>query len=284
MARTSIKVLCENTAASPLGIMGEHGFSVLIEKDDQKILLDTGQGLALENNAKRMGVDLSQIMTIVLSHGHYDHTGGLPAVLYPPRGVRIVAHPDIFAEKYAELQTAQGTATPFIGMRFKREYLEHSLGAEFDLRTESAEIAPGIIFSGEVPKETEFEKPDPKLKVEQEGELVPDPLKDDASLLVETDSGPVVLLGCAHSGMINTLNHLSHLSGHKTFHAVIGGTHLGFMGEPVPQFERSMDELEAFRPDLVAVSHCTGQKGAALCATRFGERFAFASAGWSYSC
>lgn len=205
-------------------------------------------------------------------------------VLYPPRNVRIIAHPEIFSAKYAELETPRGTATPFIGIRFRREFLEHSLGADFDFKTEAGEIAPGILYSGQIPKETAFEKPDPKLKVQLAGELLPDPLNDDISLLVETDSGPVVLLGCAHSGMINILNHFSRLSGHKTFHAVIGGTHLGFTGEPVPQFEESMDRLEAFQPDLVAVSHCTGQKGAALCAGRFGERFAFASAGWSYTC
>lgn len=283
MARTSIKILCENTTASPLGIIGEHGFSVLIEKDDQQILFDTGQGLGLENNAKRMGVDLSRVMTLVLSHGHYDHTGGLPVALYPPRGVRIVAHPEIFSAKYAEIETPRGKATPFVGTRFRREFLEHSLGADFDFKSDPAEIAPGILYSGQIPRETAFEKPDPRLKVEKGGELVTDPLNDDVSLMIETDSGPVVILGCAHSGMINTLNHLARLTGHQKFQAVIGGTHLGFMGEPVPQFEQSMDELEAFQPELVAVSHCTGQKGAALCCNRFGERFAFASAGWSYT-
>ena len=280
MGTTSITVLVENTAVNPQGITAEHGFSALIEKDGHQILLDTGQGMSLENNAKRLGVDLAGIKTVVLSHGHYDHTGGLPAVLYPPRGVRVIAHPDIFALKYAELDTPRGKAQPFIGIRLRREFLEHSLQAEFDFKTEFTEIGPGIFFSGEVPRRTDFEKPDTRLKVEQNGELVLDPLKDDSSLLIETDSGPVVISGCAHAGIINTLNHFADKTGHQSFHAVIGGTHLGFMGGPGPQLEQSMQALESYRLELIAVSHCTGQEAAAICYNRFKERFAFAAAGW----
>lgn len=281
MGTTRITILVENTAVSPLGITGEHGFSALIEKDGHQILLDTGQGMSLENNARRLGIDLTAIDTVVLSHGHYDHTGGLPAVLYPPRGVRVIAHPDIFALKYAELDTPRGKAHPFVGIRLRPEFLEHSLQAVFDFKTEFTKIGPGIFFSGEVPRKTDFEKPDTRLKVEQNGELVPDPLKDDSSLLIETDSGPVVISGCAHAGIINTLNHFSGKTGHQSFHAVIGGTHLGFMGGPGPQLEQSMQALESYNLKLIAVSHCTGQEAAAICYNRFKERFAFAAAGWS---
>ena len=281
MGSTKITILVENTALNPLGLTGEHGFSALIDKDGQQILLDTGQGMSLENNAKMLGVDLKSINTVVLSHGHYDHTGGLPAVLFPPRGVRVIAHPDIFGLKYAELDTPRGKAHPFVGIRLRREFLEHSLQAVFDFKQEFTEIGPGIFFSGEVPRKTDFEKPDTRLKVEQNGELVLDPLKDDSSLLIETESGPVVLSGCAHAGIINVLNHFAAKSGHQAFHAVIGGTHLGFMGGPGPQLEKSMEALEAYRLQLIAVSHCTGQEAAAICYQRFKERFAFAAAGWS---
>ena len=280
MSETKISVLCENTAGGVMGITGEHGFSVLIEKNGEKILFDTGQGRSLENNAKFMQIDLSQIQDVVLSHGHYDHTGGLPAVLYPPRLVNITAHPKIFENKYAAYQLPGGTANVFIGIAYTYEYLTRGTFARFDLRTDFCELKPGIFYSGQVPRETDFEYPDEHLKLEQEGDIQTDPVLDDTSLLVETDSGPIVLLGCAHAGMVNILDHFSRKTGHTKFHAVIGGTHLGFM-EHGEQLDKSIQALDDYQVDLIAVSHCTGQEIAAMCHNRFGERFAFANAGWT---
>jgi len=281
MSQTTITVLCENTAGRPMGLTGEHGFSSLIERDGQKILFDTGQGMSLATNAQVLRINLPDIKTVVLSHGHYDHTGGLPAVLYPPRGVEVIAHPDIFTKKYAELDAPGGKQKIFIGIKYSRDYLEGALQARFNLIRDFIDIAPGIYFSGEVPKETDFEHPDTRLKVEHSGKMTNDPLLDDISLLVETDQGPIILLGCAHSGMVNVMNHFSAKTGHKTFHAVIGGTHLGFMTDLGQQLEKSMDALDDYKVDLIAVSHCTGQQAAAVCYHRFKDRFAFACAGWS---
>jgi len=264
-----------------MGLTGEHGFSSLIERDGQKILFDTGQGMSLARNAQVLRINLSDIKTVVLSHGHYDHTGGLPAVLYPPRGVEVIAHPDIFTKKYAELDAPGGKQKIFIGIKYSRDYLEGALQARFNLIRDFIDIAPGIYFSGEVPKDTDFEHPDTRLKVEHSGKMTNDPLLDDISLLVETDQGPIILLGCAHSGMVNVMNHFSAKTGHKTFHAVIGGTHLGFMTDLGRQLEKSMDALDDYKVDLIAVSHCTGQQAAAVCYNRFKDRFAFACAGWS---
>jgi 7,8-dihydropterin-6-yl-methyl-4-(beta-D-ribofuranosyl)aminobenzene 5'-phosphate synthase len=283
MSETTVTVLCENTAAGPMGLLGEHGFAALIRGADGPLLFDTGQSVSLENNAPALGVELREVETVVLSHGHFDHTGGLPAVLRPPRGVEVVAHPDVFAPKYAELPGPQGTTQPFIGIRYRRDYLEGTLGARFRFLREPAEIAPGILFSGEVPRRNDFELPDGRLKVERNGELVQDPLADDASLLVETGSGPIILLGCAHAGVVNVMDHFAELTGHRSFRAVIGGTHLGFMGGPGPQLDRAMDGFDRYNVELVGVSHCTGQEAAAICRHRFGERFAFASVGWSRS-
>jgi 7,8-dihydropterin-6-yl-methyl-4-(beta-D-ribofuranosyl)aminobenzene 5'-phosphate synthase len=281
MNKTKITVLCENTAGRPMGLTGEHGFSAIIEQNQEKILFDTGQGMSLANNAQVLGVRLAEVKTVILSHGHYDHTGGLPAVLSPPRGVEVIAHPDIFTKKYAQLDLPHGTEKIFIGIRYSRDYLEGGLKARFNLISKFNEIAPGIFFSGEVPRETDFELPDKRLKVEHNGKITNDPLLDDVSLLIETAEGPVILLGCAHAGLVNVMNHFSGQTGHKKFHAVIGGTHLGFLGGATQQLEKSMDALEDYQVDLIAVSHCTGQEAAALCYSRFKKRFAFACAGWS---
>jgi len=263
-----------------MGLTGEHGFSALIERDGDKMLFDTGQGMSLANNAGVLGVNLAEVQTVVLSHGHYDHTGGLPTVLHPPRGVTVIAHPDIFAKKYAEQKTPNGKENIFIGMRYSRDYLEGTLQARFNLIQAFTEIAQGIFFSGEVPRETDFEYPDNRLKVEHGKKMTNDPLLDDISLLIETDQGPVILLGCAHAGVVNVMKHFSARTGHIRFHAVIGGTHLGYINSP-RQLEKSMDAFDDYQVDLIAVSHCTGQQAAAVCYNRFKHRFAFACAGWS---
>jgi 7,8-dihydropterin-6-yl-methyl-4-(beta-D-ribofuranosyl)aminobenzene 5'-phosphate synthase len=281
MGECKISILCENTVIGPMGLTGEHGFAAYIEKDGKKILFDTGQGMSLASNANIMQINLSQIETVILSHGHYDHTGGLPAVLYPPRGVEIIAHPDIFTEKYFEIETPLGKNHIFIGIRFRQEFLEGALKAKFNFKKEFEEISSGIFYSGEIPKKTDFEKPDNSMTVKQNGEMLPDPLLDDASILIETDKGPVILLGCVHSGVVNIMNHFAEKTGHKKFHAVIGGTHLGFMGGPGESLKNSMDAFDDYKVDLIAVSHCTGQEAAAICYDRFKERFAFASVGWS---
>jgi 7,8-dihydropterin-6-yl-methyl-4-(beta-D-ribofuranosyl)aminobenzene 5'-phosphate synthase len=280
MGKVKITILCENTASPCMGITGEHGFSALIEKDGEKLLMDAGQGLSLLNNARTLRVDLTEVKRLVLSHGHFDHTGGLPQVLAPPRGVEIIAHPDIFDSKYADLETPEGKKKIFIGMKFSRDWLENGLKAVFNFQKGFIELSNNIFYSGEVPRKTEFEHPDPRLLVKRNGSFEPDPLLDDISLLIETDKGPVILLGCAHAGTVNVMKHFSEKTGHEKFHAVIGGTHLGLLGNP-DQLEKTMDAFDEFDVQMIAVSHCTGSESAAAVYGRFKERFAFANAGWS---
>lgn len=276
---TTITILCENRASEMMGITGEHGFSALIETDDNTVLLDTGQGLTLAGNARVLGKNLGDIDMVTLSHGHVDHTGGLGLLRFPGRKVPVVAHPDIFTEKYAQVRQNPTAGIHFhIGIRENRAYLEN-LGLSFQLKRDYEEILPGIFFSGEVSRKTEYEKPDTFLKIKTGNTFIQDPLLDDTSLLIETDAGPVIVSGCAHSGIVNVMEHFREKSGHDRFHAVIGGTHLGFLG-PGEQLDRTLEAFDRFKVNLIAVSHCTGNVAAAVCHRHFKERFAFANAGW----
>ncbi|WP_299980857.1 MBL fold metallo-hydrolase [Desulfobacula sp.] len=280
MEKTKITIMCENRAGAGIGIIGEHGFSALIEKNNEKILMDTGQGLGLKANATALKINLSDINKIVLSHGHFDHTGGLADLMPQKEKIDVYAHPDIFAPKYARHGNEGEKKEVFIGTRFSQEYLESNMNAKFHFKKEFSKISNDIFFSGVIPRQTDFERQDKRLLVKEGQSFIQDPLHDDASLLIETSSGPVILTGCAHSGIVNIMNHFSKKTGYKSFHAVIGGTHLGFLNSD-KQLEKTMDAFAQYDLKLIAVSHCTGNEAAAVCYNRFKDKFAFANAGWS---
>ncbi|TYO97600.1 7,8-dihydropterin-6-yl-methyl-4-(beta-D-ribofuranosyl)aminobenzene 5'-phosphate synthase [Geothermobacter ehrlichii] len=269
-----VTVLCENSVASPFGVVGEHGWAVWIETDAGSWLFDTGQGVGLRNNAAVLGVDLAQAQGIVLSHGHYDHTAGLPTALGEQDGsVQVFAHPDLFLSRYWKKEDRQRE----IGLRYTRPYLE-GLGARFDLATGFRAIAPGIYLTGEVPRTTPFEPVDPAMKLrDADGCWHQDPLLDDQALVVDTAAGLLVVLGCAHAGLINTLQHVRASLPGRPIHTVIGGTHLGF-AEPA-QLEATLDHLDSFGIRRLGASHCTGLANGARLAAALGDRYFFAAAG-----
>ncbi len=280
MDKTKITILCENRAGLTKNIIGEHGFSALVEHEGEKILLDTGQGFGLKPNAKTLGVDLDQIDTIVLSHGHYDHTGGLSQLLPFSQKTRVIAHPDIFGPKYSHTKNNIKQPFNYIGPPFSKDILKADPNCELKLEKNFQKISDRIFFSGQIPRVTDFEINDKRLKLKQQNGFADDPLFDDTSLLIETGKGPVILTGCAHSGIVNVIKHFEKMTGHRQFHAVIGGTHLGFLNSK-DQLKKTMDAFETYKFDLIAVSHCTGNEAAAICYNRFQEKFAFANAGWT---
>lgn len=270
-----ITTLSENTASARRRLLAEWGLSILVEADDLKILLDTGQSISTAHNAAALGVDLSRIDKIVLSHGHYDHTGGLQQVLTGMRKeVEIIAHPEVWALKYSHASHDVGYS--YIGIPFRREELE-SLGASFRLTPEPVWLAEGIVTSGEIPMVTDYEKIDPNLYIKEGGDYRPEPLGDDQALFIKTEQGLVVLLGCAHRGIINTLRHAQKLTGMELIAAVVGGTHLFRASEM--QLELTVAELKALGVQRLGVSHCTGMRAGARLAQEFGESFFFNNAG-----
>jgi len=271
----SIKIttLSENTAGR-VNLLAEWGLSILVEADDYRVLLDTGLSFSAAYNAITLGIDLSQINKIVFSHGHFDHTGGLLHILKILSGaVEVIAHPDIWALKYARRPER---AEEYIGVPFPKEAAE-TLGASFNLTREPVWISENIVTSGEIPMITEYEKIDPMLFVKEESELKPDPLYDDQALFLKSEKGLVIILGCAHRGIINTIRHAQKLTGVESIYAVIGGTHL--IGASPQRMDLTIAELLNFGVQKLGVSHCTGLPASAILAHMFGEAFFFNNAG-----
>lgn len=263
-------------------ILGEHGFSALIEIGQNKILMDTGQGFALKHNANALKIDLSSVDTIVLSHGHYDHTGGLVQLVPFNRKTRIIAHPEIFDPKYVKIAGQKNESFQYAGIPISKKDLVSDPDCELLLQEQFQQISDQIYFSGQVPRVTEFEGLDKRLKLKSETGFTQDHFFDDTSLLIETLKGPVILTGCAHSGIVNVMKHFEKMTGYDRFYGVIGGTHLGFLNSD-EQLEKTMDAFEAYDLELIAVSHCTGNEAASACHNRFTHKFDYANAGWSIS-
>ena len=259
---------------SNLGAIAEHGWAVHLETEHGNYLFDTGQGKGLINNARVFKTDLSKVKGIIISHHHVDHTGGLLDAVIEAGPVPVYSHPDLF--KVESYITRKGKRFQ-IGVPFVRELLE-SKGAEFKFNTDWVEIAPRMFLTGQIPRKTPYEEVELVIQTKnKDGEFIPDTVDDDLALVIDTDKGLFIVLGCAHAGIINTMNYAIEKTGKSHIHAVIGGTHLWPVGEE--QREKTIEALQEYDMDFIGVSHCTGLMPAMRLAQIFKDRFFFCNVG-----
>lgn len=268
-----ITILCENSVGPISGTIAEHGFSALVEWQEGALLWDTGQGFTLLHNAQRMNKNLHNLQYVAISHGHYDHSGGLLPLLRTCGKKTVFAHPEIFTPRYRCKDTGDSIS---LGIPYPREYLEGQ-GAIFNLSDQFREILPGIHLSGQVKRSNDFELGDSGLYLDT-AKTVSDPFNDDQSLILETDKGLLVLLGCCHAGLINTLEHIKDKTGEQNFYAILGGTHLGFC--TATQLEQTVALLKKYNITRLAVSHCTGFTASARLLREFPAAFQLAQVGY----
>jgi 7,8-dihydropterin-6-yl-methyl-4-(beta-D-ribofuranosyl)aminobenzene 5'-phosphate synthase len=234
------------------GLAGEHGFSCLIERGSQRILFDTGQtGLVLAN-AKLLGADLNSVESIVLSHGHYDHTGGLRELFEMGIGANLYAHPEAFCPKYVRDKNG---SFRFIGMPVTLNDVRSHCGIVWTRHP--IEIAEGIFVTGPIPRTTNFEDTGGRFFVDDAGRQ-PDLLPDDQAVFWESREGIVVVLGCAHAGVINTLNYICEWTGKKSVYAVLGGMHL--LTADTARQAATNESLRNLNIRILGPMHCTGQE------------------------
>ena len=243
-----ITTLVENTA-SGAGLLAEHGLSFWIEYGDRRILFDTGQSDILTKNAKILGIDLAETDAIVLSHGHYDHTGGLAAVLDIAEKAKIYLHPAAVEPKFSK----KASGVESIGMP---DSARKAIRNREVIWTETpTQIFPGVTVTGQVPRINDFEDVGGAFFLDENCQKA-DELLDDQTLFIETAKGLVIIFGCAHAGVVNILHHIADLTEKKQFYAALGGMHL--LRASKDRVERTETVFRDYGLKKIGPAHCTG--------------------------
>ncbi len=249
----TLRILVDNTPGQS-GLEAEHGLSFVIEAAGKKILFDSGMNTALENNSRQLGVDLRRIDAFVLSHGHYDHTGAADFVLQENPEVALYAHPGIFGQRYS---LHPGQPAKEISMPAEERLVVANLpDSHLHWIKQPTEIFPGVWLTGPIPRTHPLEDTGGPFFVDPVGQL-PDPITDDMAMWIETPKGLLVICGCCHSGLINTLNYIVECSGESRIWSIIGGLHLKTASPE--RLAATTDALREFNPEFMVPCHCTGE-------------------------
>lgn len=263
-----LTVLVENTAFGR-HVWGEHGLAFWIEAGPKRILFDTGQTPnVLVHNAEFLGIDLASADGVVLSHGHYDHTGGLEEVLRRTGSIPLFLHPGAVARRFSRKQ--DGSVHEIGAPHPLDEPFLRARTSSLAWTREAEAITDELRVTGQVPRRTDFEDTGGDFYLDR-GCANPDPIVDDQAVFFDTPEGTVVLLGCGHAGVVNTLYHVQELTGGRPLHAVIGGMHLVAASDN--RLDRTVEALRELKVGSIAPLHCTGPRAQARLAFEFPDRW-----------
>jgi 7,8-dihydropterin-6-yl-methyl-4-(beta-D-ribofuranosyl)aminobenzene 5'-phosphate synthase len=257
MTHEPLKITVLVDYASKEGLETEHGFAAWVEVGGRHILFDTGQAGVMQTNAAKLGIDLKQAEALVLSHGHFDHTGTLPEFLDANDSADIYFALGLDIDRYS---CKPGTPVRSIGMPDASRQALAALPSNrlHDLTTPHY-LAPGIGITGPVPRVSSFEDVGGPFFLDPDSHQ-DDLIEDDQSMWFETDDGLVVLLGCCHAGLVNTIDYIRKISGVQKVRGVIGGMHL--VNADQQRLDQTFKMMTEWQPEFLVPCHCTGANAA----------------------
>jgi len=276
--RLKITVISEDSVGYESPLLGQHGISFLVSAERngtiKNILADVAQNpTALLQNMGMLGIALSSIDAVVLTHCHYDHTLGLAKILQEmgKKDIPIIAHPSIF-----RLNFITDPYLRHVGiMDGDRKANIEASGGVLYLTRDPLEIMPGLMTTGEIDRTTDFEEVGIRLSTLEDGKIKPDSMRDDVSLVANIKGkGVVIVTGCSHAGIVNIAKQAVKLAGTEKIHGIIGGFHLiEATGFAETRIKKTAQALKMHDPDWIYAGHCTGFRAQVELYKTFKEKF-----------
>ena len=269
-----ITTLIENNPDDAGELLFEHGLSLYIETNRRNILFDTGLSGKFIENAKSLNKNLNELDFCIISHGHYDHSGGVEKFVREVDKIPLfIVSEEFFAPKY---KTTDKPGYVFNGNSFDEEFMSKNQINIKKISEDMIYLTDNIIIFHHFSRFTDYEKRNSRFFVIENAGFIPDDFADEISLGIITEKGLVVVVGCSHVGIVNILKTIAERVDIPIY-AVIGGTHLIEADET--RMQKTIDAFKEMKIQLIAVSHCTGAEGILQISQELKQQFIYNNTG-----
>ena len=269
-----ITTLIENNPSDQGQLLFEHGLSFYIEADGKNLLFDTGQSGDFIENAKALNKDLNKLDVCLISHGHYDHSGGLKRLVNEIDKIPLlIVGEEFFKPKYKKESKFKFR---YNGSSFEEAFLTKNQIPLRKVKEDKVALTDHILIFHNFHRHTDFETRNCKFYLKENNKYTPDEFDDEIALGIVTEKGLVVIVGCSHIGIVNILKTISERV-NIPIYAVVGGTHLIEADEG--RMEKTMNSFQEMGIQLIAVSHCTGEKGIRFLQQNLKNKFQYNNTG-----